>query len=107
MRGLADAPASDLFARMSGVSWRAAGASSVDRQLVMRGAFGNCTPAVYLDGRYYDGMSAESLDTWARPDDITGIEVYAESSVPTEFRRLAARAIDDDVPCGSVVVWTR
>jgi hypothetical protein len=62
---------------------------------------------VYLDGRYYDGMSAESMDTWARPSDVTGIEVYAEASVPGEFRRLAGRADREDVPCGSVVIWTR
>jgi len=97
---------SDLFTRISGVSWRP-GATSADRQLAMRGPFGQCTPAVYLDGRYYDGMSAESVDTWARPNDVTGIEIYGESAVPTEFRRLSSRADRDELPCGSVVIWTR
>lgn len=97
---------SDLFRSIPGVVLQLS-SNRADRELVMRGAFGACVPAVYLDGRYYDGMTAESLDTWARPDDVTGIEVYAESSVPTQFRRLAASARQDDVPCGSVVIWTR
>ena len=97
---------SDLFGSIPGVSLQRA-ANRMDRELVMRGPFGACVPAVYLDGRYYDGMTAESLDTWSKPDEIAGIEVYAESSVPTQFRRLAASARQDDVPCGSVVIWTR
>ncbi|MEO8560539.1 MAG: carboxypeptidase regulatory-like domain-containing protein [bacterium] len=57
-----------------------------------------CMPDVYVDGvQVPDG--AASLDLYARPTELVGIELYVDmASVPVQYHRGA---------CGAVVVWTR
>jgi len=66
--------------------------------LVMRNGNRDCRPAIFLDGVHLRGAGAAELDGLAKPHEVTGIEVYAATTVPPQFRV---------VPCGSVVVWTR
>lgn len=68
--------------------------------LTVRGAFGRCSPSVYIDGHHMRGLSAEDIESWAHPEDIAGIEIYTGAMVPPEFQ--------PGMPgCGSVVIWTK
>lgn len=71
-----------------------------ETQLTVRGPFGRCAPAVYIDGHHMRGLSAEDVDSWAHPDDIAGIEIYAGALVPPEFQ-------EGMTGCGSIVIWTK
>jgi hypothetical protein len=76
---------------------------SLNTSLQMRGNFGErCVPAVYVDGHFMRSFTGDDLDSFVNPDDIAGIEVYHEPTVPPQFSMgLAGDA------CGSIVVWTR
>jgi hypothetical protein len=84
--------------------------AGVDKHILLRGAFGKCAPAVYINGlvmtgRTADGgdpisITADDLDTWIRPGDVTGIEVYAGDTVPPDFQQGMSG-------CGSILIWTR
>ncbi len=87
----------DLFRSMNGVRIDGAG---LERTLNVRGAFGYCTPAVYVDGLYMPIAYLDDLDLMAPRDRITGIEVYVGEHVPAEFQRALSG-------CGAVVIWTR
>lgn len=71
-----------------------------DTHLVQRGAFGWCQPAVYLNGHYIAGATADDIDSWVLPKDVTGIEVYDESMVPPQFQRALTG-------CGAIVIWSK
>ena len=66
------------------------------------GSYGTlCYPAYWVDG--FAMPSGEDVDanTFARPGDIRGIEVYLDpSAVPLQYRRA-------DVGCGVVLIWTK
>lgn len=67
----------------------------------MRGIFADrCTPAIYINGFEMLGFDAIDLDAMVKPDDILGVEVYSEASVPGQFKG-GMRG------CGSLVFWTR
>ena len=75
--------------------------STTDRRVLMRGTAGNwCPAAIYLDGMHFPGLSADDIDAWLRPDNVAGIEVYSEATVPNEFRQ-------ERSGCGSVVIWRK
>jgi hypothetical protein len=76
---------------------------TLNTSLQMRSNFGErCAPAVYVDGHYMRSFTGDDLDVFVNPDDIAGIEVYREPTVPPQFSMgLAGGA------CGSIVVWTR
>lgn len=97
---------SDILRRLPGVRLEP-DENGIDQSLSMRGAFGTCTPAVYVDGHYFDRLSAAEIDALALPGEIAGIEIYTETSAPAQFRKLPGRAGGDDTPCGSVVIWTK
>jgi hypothetical protein len=78
------------------------------------GPFG-CRPLIFVDGLQEDGppkfgarrATADGgatvefrLDSWVRPNDIGGIEVYPPGSAPARFA-------DDFQRCASIVIWTR
>jgi hypothetical protein len=99
---------SDLFRSMSGV--RLVASPDGGRQLLMRGAFAQeCSPAIYLDGHYRGGLasdgmsatlSADFIDAWLKPEDVAGIEIYTQGTVPPQFQQ----GMSD---CGSIVIWSK
>ena len=44
--------------------------------------------------------SPDDLDTWMRPADVIGIEVYTGDTAPIEFQQALSG-------CGSVLIWTK
>jgi hypothetical protein len=77
---------------------------SLNTSLQMRSNFGErCAPDVYVDGHYMRSFTGDDLDAFVNPDDIAGIEVYREPTVPPQFNM--GRGGTD--ACGSIVVWTR
>jgi len=96
---------SDLFRTMPGIHLE----GTVDKKIVMRGAFGPCDPAIYINGmpmtsRTANGgtvtISAEDIDAWMRPRDVTGIEIYAGDSAPVEYQQGMSG-------CGSILFWMK
>ena len=90
---------SDLFLAMPGIA--------VERDstgmpvLRMRGLFAErCEPAIYVNGFQMQGFDASTLDTFLHPDELLGVEVYTESTVPPQFSPGMSG-------CGSLVFWTR
>lgn len=74
--------------------------SDGDTQLTMRGAFGRCSPAVYLDGHWVRGLTMDDIDAFVPPDRVAGMEVYSGAIVPPQFQ-------PGMTGCGSVVIWTK
>jgi hypothetical protein len=71
------------------------------RRILMRGTTGDvCAPSIFLNGLYVDRIDVDDLDTWARPNEISGIEIYTEATAPVEFQRIGKG-------CGSVIIWTK
>ncbi len=87
----------DIFRSINGVRLQGSG---LDRTIMMRGSFGDCTPAVFVDGLYMATPLADELDLIAPRDRITGIEVYNDATTPAEFQRGLSG-------CGAIVIWTR
>ena len=90
---------SDLFTVMPGVY--------VERDstgmpvLLMRGLFADrCVPAIFVNGFQMQGFDAQALDTFIHPEELLGVEVYTESTVPPQFSPGMSG-------CGSLVFWTR
>lgn len=71
-----------------------------------RGAFGyavrgrgGCVPTVFIDGtRVVEGANA--IDSWTQPEDLEGIEVYTDASVPPGFGGTRST-------CTVILLWTR
>lgn len=93
--------ASDTLATDMAIAVESDALSNTDRRILMRGISGDwCAAAIYLDGMHYPGLSAEDIDAFLRPDQVAGIEVYSEASVPNEFRQ-------ERTGCGSIVIWRK
>lgn len=74
-----------------------------DTRIRMRGMFADrCAPSVYVDGHYMSTLSADDIDSWIRPDEIAGIEIYRGAGTPPEFSIGLTQQY-----CGSIVIWTR
>lgn len=82
-------------------------ADGMGEQLLMRGPFGSCAPAIYVDGHYFDELTSVDLDAMVRPNEIVGMEIYSDASAPAQFRRPPGNPGRDLGPCGSVVIWTK
>ncbi|MEP6621319.1 MAG: carboxypeptidase regulatory-like domain-containing protein [bacterium] len=96
---------SEVFRMVPGV--RLDDASVLDRRFRMRGPFGECMPNIHLDGLPLgDHLTADELDTWARPADIKGIEVYSEATVPVQFHIGKSDPLNLTT-CGTIVIWTK
>ena len=67
--------------------------------ILMRGAFGECAPAFYINGFYMD-LSPDEVEDWVRVKEIAGIEVYSGDNAPPQFQRGLSG-------CGSIVIWTK
>ena len=91
---------SDLFRMVPGVRMQY-DASRFDNRILMRGAVDEwCSPVIYIDGRQMNDLTVDEMDTWVRPNDITGIEVYAGAGVAAAYEQ-------GMTSCGSIVIWTR
>ena len=91
---------SDIFRTVSGIRVQY-DADRFDLRILMRGAVDEwCAPVIYIDGRQMLALSADEIDTWMRPKDIVGIEVYAGAGLPAQFEQGMSA-------CGSIVIWTR
>ena len=89
----------DLFRMVSGVRLNRSAFDSTS--LLVRGiATGWCSPAVFVDGLYIRGMSADEVDGLAPAHRIAGIELYLGSTVPPQFQQQMTG-------CGSIVIWTK
>ena len=75
------------------------GVEGGDAMLTMRGGWGRCVPAVYLNGMRLENLSADDIDTLMRPEEIAGVEVYTDV-VPPQFQAGMSG-------CGSIVFWTK
>lgn len=84
----------DVFNRIAGVTYELDDAGQ--RKFKVRG----CDPAIFLNGANVSFMDGNDIDTWVRPSDVAGIEVYSETTVPAEFH-VGLRG------CGAIVIWTR
>lgn len=86
---------SDLFRTVAGMR--------VESLILMRSAFGDCSPSLYLDGNLVptlaDGLTAIDIDAWVRPREIAGIEIYFDQ-VPAQFQL-------GPTGCGAIVIWTK
>lgn len=90
---------SDAFRNQAGVSLVHAGVGR--HALAMRGIWGACRPTIYIDGHWFEGLDVDDLDTMVNPKDITGIEIYDETTAPPQYRDYTR-----ETPCGSIVIWT-
>lgn len=63
--------------------------------ITMRGTFGRCPPAVFLDGL---PITAEEIDI-ITPDQLEGVEIYRGMHVPVRY---ASRS-----NCGAILLWSR
>jgi hypothetical protein len=52
-------------------------------------------------------LSADDIDTWVKPNEIAGIEVYTGPGVPPQFSAgMGVVGLSEQV-CGSLIIWTR
>ena len=65
----------------------------------MRGAFGQCAPAYYIDGFHMD-LTPDEIDDLVTINRIAGIEVYTGENAPPQFQRGLSG-------CGSILIWTK
>jgi hypothetical protein len=72
-----------------------------EEKVMMRGVFEDrCEPAIYINGQWMNGLTSSDLDSFIRPSDIAGIEVYMVGQVPAQFQPGLSG-------CGSLVFWTK
>jgi hypothetical protein len=68
--------------------------------VTMRGARGECTPALYIDGVRANRRDRAHLDELVRPGDVEGVEIYVGlAQLPGQYH--------DETGCGVLLVWTR
>ena len=93
----------DLFRSMAGVRFDRGNGRLDDMTrptIAVRGAAADwCTPSVYIDGHYMAELTADDIDAFVQPTEITGIEVYSGGMAPPEFQHGLSG-------CGSIVIWT-
>ncbi|HZK79132.1 MAG TPA: carboxypeptidase regulatory-like domain-containing protein, partial [Gemmatimonadaceae bacterium] len=104
---------SDLFRSIPGVQVEY-DSRALDKRIFMRSSRGPCQPAIYINGLPMTGQVADSvlsgvgvvtliaddLDTWMRPNDVTGIEIYPGETAPIEYQQSMSG-------CGSILIWTK
>jgi hypothetical protein len=89
---------SDLFRYVQGV--RVVDENTVHRSFEMKGAFKDaCTPEVYINGHFMADIGPDEVDSWVNPNELDGVEVYSEGTVPPQFHRSLTE-------CGAIVIWT-
>lgn len=75
----------------------------VDIHIKIRGAFGDCEPALYINGIHArpppEGLTADYVDMLLSPSEIGAVEIYY-GSIPPQFQQALSG-------CGSIVIWTK
>lgn len=74
----------------------------VEIGITIRGPFGDCSPALYIDGKHASppgGLTADYMDMVLSPSEIAGVEIYY-GSIPPQFQQTLSG-------CGSIVIWTK
>jgi hypothetical protein len=84
----------------SGTGSNPIGTTSDTRILVRASVKDWCFPTFFIDGHQVNTLTAEEIDSWIRPEELAGIEVYSDASVPPQFR-LALSG------CGSILIWRK
>lgn len=93
--------ASEMFNAVAGVRLQRDQNGQTD--VLIRGMNEDPCPAnFFLDGVDIGPLKAEEVDSYVRPQNIAGIEVYAGASVPGQF----SRGLNGNA-CGSIVIWTK
>jgi hypothetical protein len=97
---------SDLFRMVPGLAVERGELG--DAYVQMRGTFAEtCSPAVYVDGHVMSDLTADDIDGWVKPKEISGIEIYVGPAVPPQFSTgMAGSSLTGEV-CGSIVIWTK
>ncbi len=76
-------------------------AISLGAMIVMRGTFTHrCIPAIYFNGMAMINLTTRDIDSFMRPEEIAGIEVYTAEQAPAQFTNPVRG-------CGSIVFWTK
>lgn len=71
------------------------------RELKREGVATVVGPSLYINGRRMRHVGGATIDDWAHPGDLAGIEVYTGSGdLPGEFSDANAQR------CGAIVIWT-
>jgi hypothetical protein len=93
----------ELLRGVGGVSLtpvRRGRAAQTGNLVTVRGGFGLCEPALYIDGLRVRQSAESTLDDVLSPQDIEGVEVYSTgSTAPVQFY--------DPSACGVILFWTR
>jgi hypothetical protein len=97
---------SDILRNVAGI--RMDFGRGAENHIRMRGALGDCEPTIFINGlpmttvlgRAVVTLSADDLDTWVRPKDITALEIYTGDTVPIEYQQ-------GQSGCGSILIWTK
>jgi hypothetical protein len=84
----------------SGTGSNPIGATSDTRILLRASVKDWCFPTFFIDGHQVNSLTAEEIDSWVRPEQLAGIEVYTDANVPPQFR-LALSG------CGSILIWRK
>ena len=75
--------------------------STTDTRILLRALYKEwCFPTFFIDGHQVNSLTAEEIDAWVRPEELAGIEVYSDASVPPQFH-LALSG------CGSILIWRK
>jgi len=72
----------------------------MERRVLMRGGMGRCVPAFFLNGARMPMEVVGDIDLLATPDEVVGLEVYRNTTVPAQFASL-------NTNCGAIVLWTQ
>jgi hypothetical protein len=87
--------------------------NAMGTHLLMRGVMKDwCAPAIYMDGYYVGDLMVEDINTWTKPGEVVGIEIYRSPPIPPQFDRGmvgvgAGEGAGQVRLCGSIVVWTK
>ncbi len=91
-----DTVATDMMQRVVADSTR-----EFAKRILIHGITGNwCAPAIYLEGIYMPSVTADDIDAWVRPVNISAIEIYSEATAPSEYKQPRSG-------CGTIIIWTR
>ena len=91
----------DLLRTMAGVRILTARRGAFESPLIaMRGAAGNCSPALYIDGVRVRQSADYPIDDLLSPDMLEGAEIYTTvAGAPSQYQAGAN--------CGVILFWTR
>jgi hypothetical protein len=93
----------ELLRGVAGISLtpvRRGRAAQTGNLVSVRGGFGLCEPALYIDGHRVRQSAQSTLDDILNPQDVEGVEVYSTgSTAPVQFY--------DPSACGVILFWTR